>query len=43
MIEEAKREDLPAPVRVELAIVESGIYADQGKNRKRYRPSKFRS
>lgn len=31
MIAEAKREDLPAPVRVELALVESGIYADQGK------------
>ena len=31
MIEEAKREELPAQVRVELAIVESGIYADQGK------------
>ena len=31
MLNEAQREDLPTAVRVELAIVESGIYIDQGK------------
>ena len=31
MIAEFKREELPAEVRVELAIVESGILTDQGK------------
>ena len=31
MLSEAQREDLPTAVRVELAIVESGIYIDQGK------------
>lgn len=31
MIAESKKEELPANVRVELAIVESGILSDQGK------------
>ena len=31
MLNEAQREDLPTAVRVELAIVESGIYINQGK------------